>query len=197
MKKNLFTIEDSEKQRILEMHLNATQKLYLNEQGEVASTGSTASTTTFAWAEDDAEWVKSSGAGGTGGVMDEKKVSEENYRRFTLYYKTGSRIVSNTKDNKPGTLSHYPANGKIVYVFNKVQNPYRKSNLKTSFTVLLTAESKYTQSGQQVLNLLSGNNYTKPFLTIKAACNSDCTVYHKDNTSNELVESPAELLLSA
>jgi len=33
MKKNLFNIDESEKMRILEMHLSATKKQYLNEQG--------------------------------------------------------------------------------------------------------------------------------------------------------------------
>lgn len=40
MNTNLFNIDDSEKQRILEMHQTATKKQYLNEQSQSADTKS-------------------------------------------------------------------------------------------------------------------------------------------------------------
>lgn len=109
MKKNLFSIDESEKQRILEMHESATKKLYLNEQGEVASTGSTASTTTFTWAED--EEVNKD--------KSQKELNDLNRQKLIAYY------GASEGQTNPDTLI-----GKTAYVFKNVSDP------KTQFVYL-------------------------------------------------------------
>jgi len=145
MKKNLFTIDESEKQRILEMHLNATQKLYLNEQGEVSSTGSTVSQSSstiggvqisgFLFAEDDKEWLIAKNNELKGKVSGQV-LNDENYGRVLKYYGTQPTSVD------PNNLI-----GKYVIMFNKIPKQgiysYQKENVvNTTFKIGLIYKNK-------------------------------------------------------
>ena len=138
MKKNLFTIEDSERQRILEMHINATQKLYINEQ----TTGDTKTYCSkygnlipgMVWSE-----CKDDSKG-----KSVTQISQENENFFKTYYK--------------GDL-----NGKTAVFFNKKgdEAPYLITNINDFFKIESFKKSEKEVNDFYILSVAA--NTEKPY----------------------------------
>ena len=135
MSKSLFTIDSSEKERILEMHQTATSRYYLGEQVVPATTTPTTTTTAttpttttpksseipgFTWAEDTTSWI-SIESPTSNDLANEVKRSEENDKRMFEYYRTGELT------------------GKIALVFKGL---YLKRNLIHQFTIFSVKPSE-------------------------------------------------------
>ena len=131
MKTNLFNIDDSEKQRILEMHQTATKKQYLNEQSQSADTKSFCSkygnlVSGMVWSECKEDADKKS--------VDQH--SKENEEFLKTYYK--------------GDL-----NGKIAVFFNIKQDqfPYLITNITDFFQIGSNVPSKTNANDFYVLSV--------------------------------------------
>ena len=159
MNKLLFTIDPSEKRRILEMHQSATKKHYLSEQTEPATPTTTSATTQikssviggvtipgFLFAEDDTEWLELKNKE-TGGKVTQEMCSNENGNRVYAYYNaepTGAdpnnlynkyMIAFNSK---PANSNIYPASKENVYQKTFLIGKIRYNNYK--FTMIMPSE---------------------------------------------------------
>lgn len=153
--KNLFTINETEKQRILEMHISATKKLYLNEQDEVKSTGDTTtqsgstSTSSFVWAEDEVE-----NKGKT-----QKELNELNWLKLSTYY------GSSKGQTDPDTLF-----GKTAYIFKDVSDPktqfvYLKSNVYEPNGSFVIGDIQHIES-KQAVRITTKEGVQAPFVRL-------------------------------
>lgn len=183
MNKNLFTIDDSERQRILEMHQSATNRQYLVEQ-----TGSDFTN----WAEDTG-WSAKTRNEDQQQRSYEQQLSEENYGRFLKYYHTSERVSN-------GGLTYYNAIGKKAYLFNNINYPFSKSNLVDSLTFTINniqPGKANVQTSDVKLFLLSAapnepNPFEKPYLAVFP---NGKVEYHVNNkTKNTNVTSPVGVI---
>lgn len=135
MKKILFNIDETERNRILEMHHNAIKKNLLKEQDDNqeanqeddetseetpldTTTGSTIGGVMipgFLFAEEDSAWLSANK-----GKDTQKSYNDENYKRLTRYYGATLPLVGNSLDPKIFI-------GKYAIMFNSVP----KENLLT------------------------------------------------------------------
>lgn len=179
MGKNLFTIDESEKRRIIEMHQKATRKQYLVEQTESEFTN---------WAEDTG-WSAKTKNEDPQQRSYEQQLSDENYNRFLKYYSgNGERITDED-------ISYYNAIGKKVYLFNNINYPFSKANLVDSLTFTINnikpGKATVQKSGVK-LNLLSTDSFTEPYLAIFP---NGKVEYHVNNqTTNTNLTSPAGVI---
>ena len=159
MNKLLFTIDPSEKRRILEMHQSATKKHYLSEQTEPATATPTSATTQikssviggvtipgFLFAEDDTEWFNLKNKE-TGGKVSQEMYSIENGNRVYAYYgaETTGADPNNIYNKYMIAFNSTTANSNI-YPTSK-ENVYQKTfligkvySIPKKFTIIAPSE---------------------------------------------------------
>lgn len=124
MKTNLFNIDNSERQRILEMHETATKKQYLNEQSSGSFIYSQNPNAVSADTENFINYQKYLGLSGTMDDLKGKKI---------ILYKTSSKETNKPSVNQENeyttfTVASISQNDKNVYLYSMVNDPNTQDN---------------------------------------------------------------------
>ena len=124
MNTNLFNIDDSEKQRILEMHETATKKQYLNEQSSGSFVYSQNPNAVSADTENSINYQKYLGLSGT---------MEDLIGKTIILYKTLSKETNQPSVNKGNEYTTFTVASAMtkqnnVYLYSMVNNPSTQEN---------------------------------------------------------------------